>query len=330
VKRLRPRYKPIAMTSATVPRIDIAFPDITRYAAGNDGIPYVWTLRATQPGPHVVVQALTHGNEVCGAIAIDWLLNQGVRPSRGTLSLVFANVAAYQRFDRADPFASRCIDEDFNRLWTTDVLEGPRHSAELMRARALRPLYDNADALLDLHSMSEPSPPLALAGIERKGIDLARAVGVPALVVVDAGHASGRRLRDYGHFGDANDGRAALLIECGQHWEAAAPVLATQSMLRFLRHFDIVERTWADSHIDDELATPQRIVAVTATVTIATDDFRFTMPVRGLQSIAHAGTVYAIDGAVEIRTPHDECVLIMPTRRPRRGETAVRLGRFVA
>jgi hypothetical protein len=28
-------------------------------------------------------------------------------------------------------------------------------------------------------------------------------------------------------------------------------------------------------------------------------------------------------------TPYDDCVLIMPTRRPRRGETAVRLGRFV-
>jgi hypothetical protein len=31
-----------------------------------------------------------------------------------------------------------------------------------------------------------------------------------------------------------------------------------------------------------------------------------------------------------IATPHDDCVLIMPTRHPKRGETAVRLGRYVA
>jgi hypothetical protein len=41
-------------------------------------------------------------------------------------------------------------------------------------------------------------------------------------------------------------------------------------------------------------------------------------------------TVLARDGDTEIRTPYDDCVLIMPTRRPKRGETAVRLGRFVA
>jgi predicted deacylase len=320
----------MAAIATSVPRIEVPFPDLTPYAAGNRAIPYVWTLRSDRPGPHVLVQALTHGNEVCGAIAVDWLLREGVQPIRGSLSLVFANIAAYKRFDRADPFASRCVDEDFNRLWNADVLDGPRDSVELRRARELRPVYDGADALLDLHSMSEPCPPLALAGMERKGVELARAIGIPQLVVVDAGHAAGRRLRDYAFFGEADDRRAALLVECGQHWEAAAPVMAMQSVLRFLRHHEVVDRAWLDARIDTHLPLPQRIVAVTNTITIATDDFRFTMPVHGMQAIARAGTVYAADGDREIRTPYDECLLIMPTRRPRRGETAVRLGRFVA
>jgi hypothetical protein len=38
----------------------------------------------------------------------------------------------------------------------------------------------------------------------------------------------------------------------------------------------------------------------------------------------------ARDGGAEIHTPYDECVLIMPTRRPKKGETAVRLGRIVS
>jgi len=314
--------------AATAP-VEVAFPVLASYAAGNRGIPYAWTFAASTAGPHVLLQALTHGNEVCGAIALDWMLREQVRPARGTLSLVFANVAAYESFDPADPFASRCIDEDFNRLWSTDVLEGPRDSAELRRARELRPLYDRVDYLLDLHSMSEPCPPLAMAGRQRKGLALAKALGVPRYIVIDGGHSAGRRLRDYGFFDDPADSRSALLVECGQHWEAAAPIVAKQAVLRWLHHFDMAEPRLLDAHVDRTPVPAQQLIEVTTTVTITTDNFGFTMPVRGLQTIPRAGTIYAVDGDAEIRTPHDDCVLIMPTRRPKKGETAVRLGRYV-
>jgi len=312
------------------PAIEIAFPALACYAAGNTGIPYAWTFAARRPGAHVLVQALTHGNEVCGAIALDWLLRQNVRPRCGTLSLVFANIAAYERFDASDPFASRCVDEDFNRLWSAAVLDGPRDSAELRRARQLRALYERVDYLLDLHSMSEACPPLAMAGSQRKGLALAQALGVPRHVVIDAGHSAGRRLRDYAFFDDPADARAALLVECGQHWEAASSVFARQAVLRWLRHFGMADDALLDAWLDPAPAAPQLLVEVTTTVTIQSDAFAFTLPVRGLQTIAHAGTTYAVDGGVEIRTPHDGCVLIMPTRRPRKGETAVRLGRYLA
>ena len=316
-------------TPAPTPPIDVAFPDLGRHAEGNTGVAYAWIFDSGRPGPHVLLQALTHGNEVCGAIALDWALRERVRPTRGRLSIVFANVEAYRRFDRADPFASRCVDEDFNRLWTSEVLDGPRNSVELRRARELRPLYDRVDHLLDLHSMSEPCPPLAMAGLRRKGLALARAVGAPQYVVIDGGHAAGRRLRDYAFFDDDADPRSALLVECGQHWEAGAPKVATQSVLRFLRHFDMAERGLLDAFLDVAPAPPQALIEITTTVTIGTDDFAFAFPVRGLQTIPAAGTMYAIDGGSPVCTPHDDCVLIMPTRKPKRGETAVRLGRHV-
>ena len=314
---------------STSPPINVAFPDLEEHAAGNAGIPYVWTFGSSRPGPHVLLQALTHGNEVCGAIALDWALREGLRPPHGTLSLVFANVAAYERFDPADPFASRCVDEDFNRLWTREVLDGPRDSAELRRARELRPLYDRADYLLDLHSMSEPCPPLAMAGLRRKGLALARAVGAPQHVVIDGGHAAGKRLRDYAFFDDDGDPRAALLVECGQHWDHRAPAIAIEALVRFLRHFGMAEERLVDVFFDAAPPPPQKVIEVTTTVTIQSDDFAFTLPVQGLQTIPTSGTTYAIDGGTPIRTPHDDCVLIMPTRRPKRGETAVRLGRYV-
>ena len=311
------------------PPIEVAFPDLGRWAPGNSGIPYVWTFAGTGAGPHVLVQALTHGNEVCGAIALDWLLAEDFRPTRGALSMCFANVDAYRTFDRTDPFGSRCVDEDFNRLWTAEVLDGPRQTADLSRARALRPLYDRVDYLLDLHSMTDRCPPLAMAGRQRKGVELAQALGIPEHIIVDGGHAAGKRLRDYAFFDDSVDPRNALLIECGQHWEAAAPDVAKQVTLRFLRHFGMCDPAFLETHLEPVPMPRQKVIEVTATVTIATDEFRFVVPVAGLVVVPKAGTMLARDGSAAIATPYDDCVLIMPTRRPKKGETAVRLGRFI-
>ena len=310
--------------------IEVDFPALERWGTGNTGIPYVWRFESPRAGPRVTIQALTHGNEVCGAICNDWLLREEVRPTRGTLTLTFANIDAFCSFDAADPFSSRCVDEDFNRLWTADVLDGPRTSADLVRARELRPVYDDTDFLLDLHSMTDPCPPLALAGRQRKGLELAQAVGVPEHIVIDAGHAAGKRLRDYGAFDDPVDARNALLVECGQHWERAAPKVAKQAALRFLRYFGMVDPAFFDKHVDAELPPAQRAIEVTDVVTIESDEFAFAQPVAGLAVIAKGGSLLARDGAREVRTPYDEAVLIMPTRRPRKGETAVRIGRFVS
>jgi hypothetical protein len=221
------------------------------------------------------------------------------------------------------------VHEDFNRLWTAEVLDGPRQTADLARARQLRPLYDRVDYLLDLHSMTDPCPPLAMAGRQRKGVEFAQALGLPQHVVIDAGHAAGRRLRDYEFFDDPTDPRNALLVECGQHWERAAPEVARQSTLRLLRHFGMVDGALLDDHLAPAPLPPQRIIEVTDVVTIGSDQFVFAVPVAGLSVVPAAGTLLATDGGVEVRTPYDDCVLIMPTRHPKKGETAVRLGRFV-
>ena len=150
--------------------IELSAPDL-KAAAGNTGIPYLTTFDSQRPGPHVLVNALTHGNELCGAVALDRLLRDG--------------------FDPANPSASRFIDEDFNRLWDQATLDGPRDSVELQRARALRPVVEAADYLLDLHSMQHATEPLMLAGLTDKSLALARRVGVPGIIVRDKGHAAG-------------------------------------------------------------------------------------------------------------------------------------------
>src|SRR5581483_2745337 len=241
--------------------IELAPPDIAPYAAGNTGIPYVTTFESGRPGPHVLVNALTHGNEICGAIALDELFRASVRPAVGRLTLSFANVGAYRRFDTADPTASRFVDEDFNRVWDTAVLDGPRRSAELARARELRPLIDTVDLLLDIHSMQHATAALMLAGLTDKCLDLARRIGVPEIIVRDAGHAAGRRMRDYGGFGNAASRKAALLVECGQHWEKRSADVAIETTWRFLAVSGVLAP--ADTaRILARPARPQRVVTV--------------------------------------------------------------------
>jgi predicted deacylase len=307
-------------------RIELEPPDIAPYA-GNTGIPYVTRFDSGRPGPHVLVNALTHGNEICGAIVLDRLFREAVRPVAGTLTLCFANVAAYRRFDPADPTASRFVDEDFNRLWNDATLDGPRQSAELLRARALRQLVAAADLLLDIHSMQQSTAPLMLAGLSDKSLTLARRLGVPEIIVRDAGHAAGPRMRDYGAFADPASPKAALLVECGQHWEKATAAVALDTAWRFLAASGVLPASDA-ARLLEAPAPPQRVVTVTDAITIASDRFEFVEPYRGLEVIARAGTVIAHDGGREVRTPYDECVLIMPSRRLLRGQTAVRLGRF--
>ena len=100
-------------------------------------------------------------------------------------------------------------------------------------------------------------------------------------------------------------------------------------MLRFLDHFGIADAALLRHHLDTRPQPRQRVIEVTDVVTIASDDFAFAVAVHGLAVIPAAGTLLAIDGTTRIVTPYDDCVLVMPTRRPKRGETAVRLGRFV-
>ena len=182
-----------------------------------------------------------HGNELAGAIVLDQLLRAGLRPTRGKLSFGFLNLAAFDRFDPLRPTASRFLDEDMNRVWDDAILNGPRHSIELDRAREIRPFVDTVDVLLDLHSMLWPSEPLILSGAPAKGRQLAKAIGTPSLVVADHGHVNGRRLIDYPRFCQpATTPYAACLVEAGQHWEQTTVDTSCASVAGLLRHLDLV------------------------------------------------------------------------------------------
>jgi predicted deacylase len=309
--------------------IQIEPPDIAPYRLGNTRVDYVHVFDSGRRGPNVMIQALTHGNEFCGAIALATLFRENVRPRTGRLTLAFANVAAYERFDFDHPHRSRFIDEDYNRVWGDDVLLGPRDSAELRRARELRPFVDAADLLLDLHSMHEPCRPIMVCAQSEKSVALSWRIGVPADLLIDTGHPAGVRMIERGDFNDPQSPKAAVLIECGQHWETSAAEVAIDTALRFLKASGAVDAAWADSRLRLEPPAQQRLIRVTEAVVAKTMHFRFARPFGGLEVLPVMGTLVATDGDTQWRTPYDDCVMVMPSMvHLKPGTTMVRLGRY--
>ncbi|WP_080379647.1 M14 family metallopeptidase, partial [Bordetella pertussis] len=216
---------------AAVRPFELACPRLDAERVGNGATPGVWHFDAGLPGRHVLLTALIHGNELCGAWALKDALAAGLRPRRGKLTLAFCNLAAFDRFDPLNYAPARFVDEDMNRVWSADKLASP-DTQERRRARALLPWVEQADWLLDFHSMSNADEPLQLTGTQPRNIELALKLGNPAHLVADAGHAAGVRLRDYGRFGaEGENGTRSLLIECGFH---GAPTVARDILARFL------------------------------------------------------------------------------------------------
>ena len=120
------------------------------------------------------------------------------------------------------------------------------------------------------------------------------------------------------------------LLEGGDH----GPVVAldnpeSSALVGRLRHTGSADADWTARHLPRAKPAPQRLIEVTHAVTIKSPEFRFAADYRGLEVIPKKGSVLGHDGSDPVKTPYDDCVLIMPSRRLQPGQTAVRLGRYV-
>ncbi len=309
---------------------ELPCPDISAWRAGNTGVEGVWQFDSGLTGRHVMVSALVHGNELCGAWALLGLLAAGVRPAQGRLTLAFCNLAAFDRFDAANHDASRFVDEDLNRQWQAERI-AQAHSQERRRAAELAPFVAQADWLLDLHSMHERAAPLLLTGVQPRNQMLARAMGNPQHIVVDAGHKDGVRMRDFGRFGLPDDEAPetrSLLIECGFHGDVSSRTVAHDLCARFLQEAGTLTAQQVASHLPgwrQPDAPSQWALDVTGPVVAHSEQFRFNQPFQGLEVIERAGTVIGDNDGEAVTTPYDDCVLVMPSvRQARAGVTVVR------
>ena len=328
VRRRRQRLLPSLALPRRLPDFPVLIepPDLSAWRAGNNGIPGVIERDSGRPGPEITVVALTHGNEFAGAAAADRLLRDGLSPLCGILRVVFANMAAFERFDRRQPTASRFIAEDLNRVWSHDRLSHPPGSPEMARAIELLPIIERSDFLLDLHSMLWESSPLFISPQTERSITLAGLLSSQAdtqfLTLTDLGHVGGSRLIEHQRFIAQPGSGRSVLLEAGQHWRPETVEISA----RVIRHF-VENACFVHWGTRGEPGIAARQAVVTDNVVARSASFAFVSPFRGGHVIEKAGTVIALDGDDEICTPYDHCVLIMPNLCVRRGQLAVRLAR---
>lgn len=307
--------------STSPPSFEVLPRDLAAYRQGNVGIPYVHRFESGRPGPHVLVNALTHGNEFCGMVAACHLLDSGVRPLIGTLTVSFANVAAYESFHPERPFDSRQITHNLNRIWSGAWLDGNEDSIELRRARELRPVVAAADHILDIHSTSQDVEPFWVYPAFARNGAVAMALTRPSVhLVMPSGLGSGTPVIQHGRHGQADHDGVAMVVECGQHFKRSSADLAIAVSLEFLAHFGLVERA------QQPQPAAKRRFELMKTHVIQNDSFRFVRPLIGFETFDE-GELIATDGEQEIRALCNRCTVFMPARLPIVGREGVYLTR---
>jgi succinylglutamate desuccinylase len=290
-------------------------PVIERFRHSNTGVPFVHALDSGQPGPTVVVNALTHGNEVAGAAVLCRLLDHGPLPARGRLLAVFANHAAHALVRADDPAAGRMVERDFNRVWDPEILQGSDQSWEARRARELLPVYESATALLDLHTTATADPPFLIASAEAQALALLEKMPVPLhRVLMPRPMHLGRLLIESRVFSDTQARRIGIVAECGPHRDPASVEQAWNITLAFLRAAGLVE----DAANQPPAAGGTRYFRVRELIVPQHADFRFVRPLCSFAPLERQ-EAYAEEGDTRLRAGFDRAVMLMPRVRPQPG-----------
>lgn len=283
------------------------------YIEADPSIEGIWRIARSPdwPAPHLVVVGGTHGDEPCGLQALQKLreaAQDGTLPAfEGTLVLLHGNPEATRqgrRFTEGGTDLNRLFDFAFEQQLSRD-----HWSYEHERAQMLRPLLEQASALLDLHSTSQPTPPFVIATELEGSARLADALGCEFAV---KGWIGPGMLGDRVMLAPLDVRHApSVAVECGAHTAADAGATAHRVALAFLKHMggqpaDTARPRWLRLH--DAVRKPS-------------SEFRFTESWRGFQRL-EAGTVLGQDAMLELKVRAPGFIVMPNDRVPVGGDMA--------
>ncbi|GJM19551.1 MAG: hypothetical protein DHS20C14_17640 [Phycisphaeraceae bacterium] len=278
-------------------------------------------------GPTLAVVGGVHGNEPAGILALRRVLERlhEHRPEsfRGRFVGLAGNLAALNHPDRH----TRYVEADLNRLCTPGLLASDSEGPDLDEARGLTgALADERDrargpfVVLDLHTVSSPSPPFIAMSDSLRARAVARHFPLPIFLAFEENLTG--LLADYA---TTELGAVSMIVEGGQHDDPCSVEVLEAVVWTALHAAGILA-------IGDgpELDTDPREVLARAAGGYARGvfDIRYRCPIgrdgfaiepgrRAMDKVRRHRTVIARDEAGPIDTPISGR-LFMPNRQPAR------------
>ncbi len=267
---------------------------------------YPITLNKGEKGPSTVILAGVHGNEHCGISAIEKVIP----------ILERTNLKGRITFDIGNPKAvhenKRFIDVNLNRMLRSDELLSKKEKAsyEYGRSRELMSLLDESDALLDIHSSKNPVARQFII-CEEKSLNIARHLPFDLVTYnfdqFEPGGTDGYMKNKIG-----------ICVECGQHLEPDAAILAEKSILAFLTAMGQIEGPYYNKE--------QSLMKVFH-IYKNKNEFVLLKTFEDFEEI-EKDLVIGKDGETEIISP-ENCKIIFAHPRKEPGEECFLLGKMI-
>lgn len=269
---------------------------------------------ADWPRPYVGLCGSMHGNEPCGARAVQRMAEDfqmgRLTLAGGTVFLIHANPEATAQGRRHTRTGA-----DLNRLWDFEFVKNLRSEAwgyEHHRALQLKDTLSNLDVFLDLHSATTTTPAFGVTNGEPPIAEIAKRIGISYLV------ESWYGLADKVIIGFLkSSGVPALSVECGSHDDPKVSDKAYEIALSFLRATGTIDDG------EDLAANTVQTVHVVERITKPSHEFGFGAPWKGFQRL-EPGALLGRDRVTEIRV-NRHCYAVLPNERVEVGDDVIYL-----
>jgi len=186
----------------------------------------IYTLESNKPGPTISIMGAIHGDEFCGAQAIEEI-KDSLQITKGKVHMIIANRPALEQ-------NTRQINFNMNRIFQDNLPPEVKQKYEFARAQEIRGILDQSDMLLDIHSSGPGSQPFIITEANSfKYITNLEFTNV--LTGIDAFHPGST---DGYMF---NQNKVGICIECGFNQDPNSVRIAKQGIHDFLGTLDMID-----------------------------------------------------------------------------------------
>jgi len=253
----------------------------------------------------LLVTVCIHGNEICGLVATNELLQEGFFkqiPKDVRVTIMLGNPRAVMEDKR---FIDMNLNRMFDPKWYDDE-HGAPHVDDPYERSLLSGIISEmhkCDAYLDIHSTSAPTLPFAILSPGSKSEALSRNFPVKFHLRNVGKVISGTSL-DY----VKGINKPGVCVECGQHRSEDAVKVAKDTIRAFITNIP------ADNY-------PKKLLFINKSVVLK-EGFQFEKPAHAFDFV-NCNELVASDNYGEIRCPYKQgAFLIMPVAYPCLGEEA--------